>query len=170
LVGAALVVAVAIAVAVALVADQGNEGVGVAAGVTTTFAGSTPEPSPNVVAPPADTNADPTTTTAAATLSGNWRGAVSGDQTGFDVVAQIPSGVPIVATVEYPQIGCAGTWSEQSRQGDAVTLTEFINRGSCVTSAITLTPDVNGTVAFRSSYYSQSRGRTFVIYATLQRY
>uniref|UniRef100_UPI003D8EDBA9 serine/threonine-protein kinase n=1 Tax=Gordonia sp. B7-2 TaxID=3420932 RepID=UPI003D8EDBA9 len=117
-----------------------------------------------------ETSPPTTTSTAAeASLTGTWRGAVSGDQTGFDVIATITSNQPVAATVEYPQIGCAGTWTEKSRQGTTVILTENITRGTCVTSEITITPISDDSLSYYSSYFSQSQNRTFVINATLRR-
>ncbi len=148
-------------VVVVLVATRGTE----------TSTGSSPAAASAPTAAP--TTGSPTTgqTTlpVAASLAGNWRGSVTGDQTGFDVVAQISDTAPLTATVQYPQLGCAGTWAENSRQGSTVTLTEQITQGTCVTSQIEVTPSADGTVAYRSSYYSQSQGRTLVITSVLRR-
>ncbi|MGW5523660.1 serine/threonine-protein kinase [Gordonia sp. NPDC003950] len=129
-------------------------------------------PTPADPTTPTTAASQPLTTSSAATpasLAGNWRGAVGGDQTGFDVVAQINPGSPVTATVRYPQLGCSGTWTETGRQGSTVALTETIDQGTCVTSQITLTPAVDGTLSYRSSYFAQSQQRTFVITSTLTR-
>ncbi|GAA1482387.1 hypothetical protein GCM10009624_28270 [Gordonia sinesedis] len=128
---------------------------------------------PNAADPPAagTGTADAGTGTPAApqSLLGTWQGPVSGDQTGYDVVAQVTTESPMRASVRYPQLGCSGGWAEQSRSGQRLTLLESIDSGPCVTSEITLTPEPDGTLAFSSSYYAQSQGRTATIHATLHR-
>ncbi|WP_279104422.1 hypothetical protein [Gordonia paraffinivorans] len=106
---------------------------------------------------------------ASAPLTGTWRGAVTGDDSGFDVVVTFAGSNPARATVEYPQIPCAGTWSEESRRGDTISLVERVTSGPCVTSQITLDRRPDGTLGFRSDYFAESRGRTLTIYATLRR-
>ncbi len=160
LAGLALMLVGAI-VAVVLVATRGTDtstGSSPAAASAPTAAPTTGSPTTGQTTPPV-----------AASLAGNWRGSVTGDQTGFDVVAQISDTAPLTATVHYPQLGCAGTWTENSRRGSTVTLTEQITQGTCVTSQIEVTPSADGTVAYRSSYYSQSQGRTLVITSVLRR-
>lgn len=155
LAGLALMLVGAI-VAVVLVATRGTD----------TSTGSSPAAAS---APTVAPTTGQTTLPVAASLAGNWRGSVTGDQTGFDVVAQISDTAPLTAIVHYPQLGCAGTWAENSRRGSTVTLTEQITQGTCVTSQIEVTPSADGTVAYRSSYYSQSQGRTLVITSVLRR-
>ncbi len=104
-----------------------------------------------------------------AELSGTWRGSVTGDQDGFDVVAEISAGSPVRATVRYPQLACQGTWKETGRGDGTITLLETIDRGSCVTSYIVLIPESADTLSFRSSYHSDSQQRTLTIYALLRR-
>ncbi|PWD41276.1 hypothetical protein ACN93_20475 [Gordonia paraffinivorans] len=117
-----------------------------------------PVPQPTTVNPPAG-----------APLTGTWRGAVTGDDSGFDVVVTFAGSNPVRATVEYPQIPCAGTWSEESRRGDTISLVERVTSGPCVTSQITLDRRPDGTLGFRSDYFAESRGRTLTIYATQRR-
>lgn len=117
-----------------------------------------PVPQPTTVNPPAG-----------APLTGTWRGAVTGDDSGFDVVVTFAGSNPVRATVEYPQIPCAGTWSDESRRGDTISLVERVTSGPCVTSQITLDRRPDGTLGFRSDYFAESRGRTLTIYATQRR-
>lgn len=156
--GVAAVVLIAVVAVVAVVLRSGSDS-------TTTAGASTTETTQETTQ---ETTGE-TTTEPATQLTGTWRGPAAGDQTGFDVVATISSESPFAATVEYPQISCAGTWSEDSRQGQTLLLTETITSGTCVTSQITLTPVSDDELSFYSSYYSQSQSRTLVITSTLQR-
>ncbi|MFT4127856.1 MAG: serine/threonine-protein kinase [Gordonia sp. (in: high G+C Gram-positive bacteria)] len=156
LAGVAALLVVGIVVAVVFVLrDAAGTGDPVGDGTTTTM--STP--------PPPSTSESATVPA----LTGTWRGAVSGDQDGFDVVASFTDGSPVTAAVAYPQLSCRGTWTEQSRQGQTITLAESIDAGSCVDSEIQLIPRTDGTIGFRSEYFSNSQQRNFVIRATLRR-
>lgn len=104
-----------------------------------------------------------------ADMRGTWRGTVTGDQDGFDVVATISAVAPVRAQVEYPDLGCAGTWTEVGGSSETVTLLETIERGNCVTSHVELAARDDGTLTYRSRYYSDSQKRTFTITATLRR-
>jgi serine/threonine protein kinase len=114
----------------------------------------------------------PTTTTSAfpTSLVGKWSGPVSGDQSGFDVVADITADKPLTADVTYPQLNCAGTWQENGPAGNGVRfITEKITQGTCVPSEVTLTPQNDGTVLYKSVYFSTSQQRDFTIRATMRR-
>jgi serine/threonine-protein kinase len=103
-------------------------------------------------------------------LTGKWSGPASGDQSGFDVVAQILDGAPLTATVTYPQLNCVGTWTQRASAGNGVRfLTERITSGNCVPSQVTLAPQDDGTLYFTSIYYAASHQRDFNIHATLIR-
>ena len=94
---------------------------------------------------------------------------MSGDQSGFDVEATIIATDPLNANVRYPQIGCAGTWREESSNGSTINIHETITSGTCVTSQIVLTQLSDDAIAFHSSYYSASQKRVMTITATLHR-
>lgn len=162
--GVAAVVLIAVVAVVAVVLRSGSDST-TTAGASTTETNATESSATDTTQ---ETTAE-TTTEPVTQLTGTWRGPAAGDQTGFDVVATISSEYPLAATVEYPQIGCAGTWSEDSRQGQTLLLTETITSGTCVTSQITLTPVSDDELSFYSSYYSQSQSRTLVITSTLRR-
>ncbi|MFZ0831869.1 MAG: serine/threonine protein kinase, partial [Mycobacterium sp.] len=167
-------VLVAAAAAIAIVA------VGIVAGITVSHR-SEPEPSADrqtpiastppsrpTQAPPSSPSSPPTT--APMSLTGRWSGAVSGDQSGFDVVADIVDKPPLTATVSYPQLNCGGTWTQHGSAGNGVRfVTENITYGSCVQSEVTVTPQDDGTLYFSSTYYSVSRQRNLTINATLRR-
>jgi len=103
-------------------------------------------------------------------LTGKWSGPASGDQSGFDVVAEIVDGALLTATVSYPQLNCVGTWTQHGSAGNGVRfVTERITSGNCVPSEVTLTPQDNGTLYFTSTYYAASHQRDFTIHATLIR-
>jgi serine/threonine kinase PknH len=105
-----------------------------------------------------------------ASLTGKWSGHVSGDQSGFDVVAVIVDGASLTATVSYPQLNCGGTWTQRGSAGNGVRfVTERITYGSCVTSEVTLAPQDDGTLYFTSTYYAASEQRIFNTLATLRR-
>lgn len=105
-----------------------------------------------------------------ASLSGRWTGTVSGDQSGFDVIADISDGPPLRALVNYPQLNCRGVWTETGyADGTTRKLTESIDQGTCVQSSITLTPKDDGTLDFTSTYFAASKNRNLTIYATLRR-
>ncbi|MFE6861393.1 serine/threonine-protein kinase [Nocardia sp. NPDC057668] len=108
--------------------------------------------------------------TPASSLTGRWSGTVSGDQSGFDVVADISDGPPLRALVNYPQLNCRGVWTETGyADGTVRKLTESIDQGTCVQSSITLTPKDDGTLEFTSTYYAASKNRNLTIHATLRR-
>lgn len=118
------------------------------------------------------TYAQPTTTSPVpvATWNGHWSGPVTGDQTGFDVVADITDGTPMRALVSYPQLACRGTWTENgSYTGTVRQLTETIDQGTCVRAAITLTLKDDGTLYYVSTYYAASKNRDLTIHAVLHR-
>ena len=156
--GVAAVVLIAVVAVVAVVLRSGSDS-------TTTAGASTTETTQETTQ---ETTAE-TTTEPGTQLTGTWRGSAGGDQTGFDVVATISSEYPLAATVEYPQIGCTGDWSEDSRQGQTLLLTETITSGTCQTAQSTRTPVSDDELSFYSSYYSQSQNRTLVITSTLRR-
>ena len=162
--GVTAVVLIAVVAVVAVVLRSGSDST-TTAGASTTETNATESSATDTTQ---ETTAE-TTTEPGTQLTGTWRGSAGGDQTGFDVVATISSESPFAATVEYPQIGCAGDWSENSRQGQTLLLTETITSGTCVTSQITLTPVSDDELSFYSSYYSQSQSRTLVITSTLRR-
>lgn len=162
--GVTAVVLIAVVAVVAVVLRSGSDST-TTAGASTTETNATESSATDTTQ---ETTAE-TTTEPVTQLTGTWRGPAAGDQTGFDVVATISSEYPLAATVEYPQIGCAGDWSEDSRQGQTLLLTETITSGTCVTSQITLTPVSDDELSFYSSYYSQSQSRTLVITSTLRR-
>ncbi|MBD0862891.1 protein kinase [Gordonia sp. zg691] len=161
-----VVVLAVVAISAILLVGKGDTATPVAGQVSETpVAERTPEPSSSDTSPSA--GASPPTTPA--NLIGTWRGAVTGDQTGFDVVADISSEYPVRATVSYPQIGCSGTWTEQLPRRGGIIVNENITRGTCVTSQISLTPGSDGTLRYSSTYFSRSQNRDFVITATLRR-
>jgi serine/threonine-protein kinase len=105
-----------------------------------------------------------------ASLTGRWSGPVSGDQSGFDVVATIVDGTSLTATVSYPQLNCGGTWTQRGSAGNGIRfVTERITYGNCVTSEVTLAPQDDGTLYFTSTYYAASEQRNFNTLATLRR-
>jgi len=120
---------------------------------------------------PSPTHKTPTTPTLSpASLTGTSSGPVSGDQSGFDVVASIVDGASLTATVSYPQLNCSGTWTQRGSAGNGVRfVTERITYGSCVTSEVTLAPQDDGTLYFTSTYYAASEQRMFNVHATLRR-
>lgn len=123
-------------------------------------------------APPATVTqtVSPSPSVAPMSLTGKWSGPVSGDQTGFDVVADIVDGAQLTGTVSYPQLNCAGIWKGRGSTANGIRLvTETITQGNCVTSEITLAPQNDGTLYFRSTYYAASEQRHVTIYATLRR-
>jgi serine/threonine-protein kinase len=135
---------------------------------------STPGPTASVwsnSAPPISSTPSSTNPTVAPmSLTGNWSGPVSGDQTGFDVVADIVDGAPLTGTVSYPQLNCAGIWKGHGSTANGIRLlTETITQGNCMTSEITLAPQNDGTLYFTSTYYAASKQRHITIYATLHR-
>ncbi len=113
----------------------------------------------------------PTTPTVSpSSLTGRWSGPVSGDQSGFDVVAIIVDGGSLTATISYPQLNCGGTWTQRGFAGNGVRfVTEQITYGSCVTSEVTLAPQADGTLYFTSTYYAASKQRIFNTHAPLRR-
>ncbi|WP_310779123.1 serine/threonine-protein kinase [Mycobacterium sp. Z3061] len=166
--GAAAVLA-AVIVTTAVIA--GRNGAGKHSGVeaSTPGSGSTSSVSnPPVTTPPTSSSTEPTETTMS--LSGSWSGPVSGDQSGFDVTADIVDGAQLTGTVSYPQLGCAGTWTQHG-VGDngARLISERITRGKCVPAEVTLTPRNDGTLSYMSTYYAASQHRNFTIYATMRR-
>lgn len=79
-------------------------------------------------------------------LVGNWKGPITGDQDGYDIVLDLKeSGGGLSGTVSYPQLGCSGTWTELERKDTLIRFTERIDQDpdkSCVkelTSRITRT-------------------------------
>lgn len=109
-------------------------------------------------------------TTPPSIMNGRWSGTVSGDQSGFDVVVDIIDGTPLRALVNYPQLDCRGTWTETGSSTSTVRqLTESIDQGHCVRSAITLTPKDDGTLYFSSTYFAASKNRDLTIHAVLRR-
>jgi len=113
-----------------------------------------------------ETSSPPT----APSLTGTWSGPVSGDQTGFDVTADITDGPTLTATVTYPQLDCRGTWTQiDGSTKDLLLVTEKITGGTCVASEVTLRPFPNGTLHFSSSFFSASQQRTLTINATMTR-
>ncbi|OBH51291.1 serine/threonine-protein kinase [Mycobacterium sp. E2479] len=135
---------------------------------------STPGPTVSVwsnSAPPISSTPSSTNPTVAPmSLTGNWSGPVSGDQTGFDVVADIVDGAQLTGTVSYPGLNCAGTWKGHGSTANGIRLlTETITQGNCVTSEITLAPQNDGTLYFTSTYYAASKQRHITVYATLHR-
>jgi serine/threonine protein kinase len=135
---------------------------------------STPGPTASVwsnSAPPISSTPSSTNPTVAPmSLTGNWSGPVSGDQTAFDVVADIVDGAQLTGTVSYPQLNCAGIWKGHGSTANGIRLlTETITQGDCVTSEITLAPQNDGTLYFTSTYYAASKQRHITIYATLHR-
>ena len=166
--GAAAVLA-AVIVTTAVIA--GRNGAGEHSGVEASTPSSGPTSSvsnPPTATPPTSSSTEPTEATMS--LSGTWSGPVSGDQSGFDVTADIVDGAQLTGTVSYPQLGCAGTWTQHG-VGDNGTrlISERITRGSCVPAEVTLTPRNDGTLSYMSSYYAASQHRTFTIYATMRR-
>ena len=148
---------------------------GIVAGITLS---NRPEQEPNVdrqtpIAsnpPSGPTQAPSPSASAPMSLTGRWSGPVSGDQSGFDVVADIVDKPPLTATVTYPQLSCGGTWTQHGSAGNGVRfVTENITYGGCVQSEVTLTPQHDGTLYFSSTYYSASRQRNLTIDATLRR-
>jgi serine/threonine-protein kinase len=124
-------------------------------------------PSDSAALPPRTSN---TPSTVPTSLTGKWSGPASGDQSGFDVVAEIVDGALLTATVSYPQLNCAGTWTQNGSAGNGVRfVTERITSGNCVPSEVTLTPQDNGTLYYTSTYYAASHQRDFTIHATLFR-
>ncbi|OBH48258.1 hypothetical protein A5687_01745 [Mycobacterium mantenii] len=135
---------------------------------------STPGPTASVwsnSAPPISSTPSSTNPTAAPmSLTGKWSGPVFGDQTGFDVVADIVDGAQLTGTVSYPQLNCAGIWKGHGSTANGIRLlTETITQGNCVTSEITLAPQNDGTLYFTSTYYAASKQRHITTYATLHR-
>jgi serine/threonine protein kinase, bacterial len=117
---------------------------------------------------PSTSSASPTT--APMSLTGKWSGSVSGAQSGFDVVADIVDGAQLTGTVSYPQLYCAGIWTQHGSAGNGVRLiTETIAQGNCVNSDVTLTPQNDGTLSFTSTYYAASKQRDITTYATMRR-
>ncbi|MET1087467.1 MAG: hypothetical protein ABWY04_10150 [Arthrobacter sp.] len=73
-------------------------------------------------------------------LVGTWRGAVFGDQDGYDLVLELrESGGALSGTVSYPQLKCSGTWTELERDGDLIRFTERIDQDPDKTCVKTLT-------------------------------
>jgi serine/threonine protein kinase len=151
---------------------RGKAAIGLAAGVvlatsiviTAVIAGNSPAP-PTSSTPP---SANPTV--APMSLTGKWSGPVSGDQTGFDVVADIVDGAQLNGTVSYPQLNCAGIWTQHGSAGNGIRLiTERITQGNCVPAEVTLTPQNDGTLYFTSTYYAASQQRHITVYATMRR-
>jgi hypothetical protein len=113
--------------------------------------------------------APPRPTTAPMSLTGKWSGPVAGDQTGFDVVADIVDGAQLNGTVSYPQLNCAGIWTQHGAAANGIRLiTERITQGNCVPAEVTLTPQNDGTLYFTSTYYAASQQRHITIYATMR--
>jgi serine/threonine-protein kinase len=166
--GAAAVLA-AVIVTTAVIA--GRNGASEHSGVEASTPSSGPTSSasnPPVTTPPTSSSTEPTETTMS--LSGTWSGPVSGDQSGFDVTADIVDGAQLTGTVSYPQLGCAGTWTQHGVGDNGTRLvSERITRGSCVPAEVTLTPRTDGTLSYMSTYYAASQHRTFTIYATMRR-
>lgn len=166
--GAAAVLA-AVIVTTAVIA--GRNGASEHSGVEASTPGSGPPSSfsnPPVTTPPTSPFTEPTEATMS--LSGTWSGPVSGDQSGFDVTADIVDGAQLTGTVSYPQLGCAGTWTQHGVGDNGTRLvSERITRGSCVPAEVSLTPRNDGTLSYMSTYYAASQHRTFTIYATMRR-
>jgi serine/threonine protein kinase len=165
---AAIVLATSIAIA-AVVVHSNTAGKNSGAEVSTP--GPTASVSSNSPAPPTSStppSANPTP--APMSLNGAWSGPVSGDQTDFDVVAEIHDGATLTGTVSYPQLNCAGTWTQHGSAGNGTRLiTERITQGPCVTAEVTPTPQNDGTLYFTSTYYAASKKRYITIYATMRR-
>jgi serine/threonine-protein kinase len=166
---AAAVVLAASVVITAVVVRSNSAGKNSGAEVSTpgpTASVSRISPAPPASSTPPSANPAP----APMSLTGKWSGPVSGDQTGFDVVADIVDGAQLTGTVSYPQLNCAGTWTQHGSAGNGIRLiTETITHGNCVNSQVTLTPQNDGTLSFTSTYYAASKQRDITIYATMRR-
>jgi serine/threonine protein kinase len=169
-IGLAAVVVLATSVAITAVVVRSNS-----AGKNSGAEVSTPGPTASVLrnspAPPASST-PPSASPAVApmSLTGKWSGSVSGDQAGFDVVADIVDGAQLTGTVSYPPLNCAGIWTQHGSAGNGIRLiSETITQGSCVNSEVTLTPQNDGTLSFTSTYYAASKQRDITIYATMRR-
>jgi serine/threonine protein kinase len=177
-IGLAAAVLLATSVAIAAIVVRSNSA-GKNSGAEVSTPGPTASVSTNSPAPPASSSpAPPASSTspsasppvAPMSLTGKWSGPVSGDQTGFSVVADIVDGAQLTGTVSYPQLNCAGIWTQHGSAGNGTRLlTETITQGKCVNSEVTLTPQNDGTLSFTSTYYAASKQRDFTIYATLRR-
>ena len=157
-IGLAAAVVLATSVAITAVVVRSNSA-GKNSGAEVSTPGPTAPVSRNSPAPPASST-PPSANPGAApmSLTGKWSGPVSGDQTGFDVVADIVDGAQLTGTVSYPQLNCAGIWTQHGSAGNGIRLiTETTTQGTCVNSEVTLTPQNDGTLSFRSTYYAASQ-------------
>lgn len=125
----------------------------------------------NAPAPPSSTTAPSSNLPAEPMpLTGKWSGSVSGDQTGFDVVADIRDGPPLTGSVVYPQLNCSATWTQHGSADNGVRLvSEEVTSGPCVPSEVALAPQDDGTLHFTSTYYSASQKRDLTVHAILRR-
>ena len=169
---AAVVLAASIAITAVIVRGSSagrNSGAQVSTPGPTASVSSNSAP-PTSSTPPSTNPTSTNPTVAPMSLAGKWSGPISGDQTGFDVVADIVDGAQLTGTVSYPQLNCAGIWTGHgSAPNGTRLLTETITHGSCVTSEITLAPQNDGSLYFTSTYYAASKQRYVNIYATLRR-
>ncbi|PJE01211.1 MAG: serine/threonine protein kinase [Mycobacterium sp.] len=169
---AAVVLAASIAITAVIVRGTSasrNSGAQVSTPGPTASVSSNSAP-PTSSTPPSTNPTSTNPTVAPMSLTGKWSGPVSGDQTGFDLVANIVDGAQLTGTVSYPQLNCAGIWTGHGSAANGTRLlTETITYGSCVTSEITLAPQNDGTLYFTSTYYAASKQRYVNIYATLRR-
>ena len=169
-IGLAAAVVLATSVAITAVVVRSNSA-GKNSGAEVSTPGPTASVSRNSPAPPASStppSANPAVVPMS--LTGKWSGPVSGDQMGFDVVADIVDGAQLTGTVSYPQLNCAGIWTQHGSAGNGIRLiTETITQGNCVNSEATLTPQNDGTLSFTSTYYAASKRRDITIYATMRR-
>ncbi|MBN1172968.1 MAG: hypothetical protein JXA67_12400, partial [Micromonosporaceae bacterium] len=66
-----------------------------------------------------------------ASMTGVWSGNLQqSDGKVWPMQVSIPGGVA-VATVSYPSLGCAGTWTATSADTAAATASEHITTGAC---------------------------------------
>jgi hypothetical protein len=79
-------------------------------------------------------------------LVGSWKGPVTGDQDGYDIVLQLQeTGGVLSAKVSYPQLECSGTWTELERKDNLIRFTEKIDHDPKKTCVKTLTSRLTRT-------------------------
>jgi hypothetical protein len=65
-------------------------------------------------------------------IMGLWRGAVTGDRSTYQIVAEIQySGEALTATVHYPELNCRATWTAVGTDAGAVLVEERLLSGRC---------------------------------------
>lgn len=106
-------------------------------------------PSVQTSTPAADPTSTEPATPEAGPFNGTWVGAIHGDKSAYTAhVVITDDGTMLTGTVAYPEMPCAGDWTQTSRTSTSVNIHEVITSGpKCIDEVdITLSLNPNGTV------------------------